>query len=379
MKSERIKVLQFKNNRGKGIIIGDNLKEYAFNIKDISAEVVSQLTKEVEVEFKVSDQKDPATITDLKIILPEKARANSQQNTSARKNNSKNQRDRQGDNSQSKGNDNSQKPLPKYLPGDTRVLIINYGDVEEISNYELMLNRFPRVQDDKFLFYKAADKKMKSSFGNYKHEFPQINFQEFSARQLRALNELGLLTKSLTLEPEWRMIVGLGGASVYETSLTLHHTYGIPYIPGSAIKGITRSWIISNCFDGNEKKALDDQGFKLIFGSQGNKGNVFFYDAFPQGKPKIIVDIMTPHYSEYYSKGKAPRDYGDTKLIPFITIAETKFCFVIGIDAQKNVAIDKDYFKGSSVMDVASTWIKKALLEHGVGAKTAVGYGIMKM
>ncbi len=44
------------------------------------------------------------------------------------------------------------------------------------------------------------------------------------------------------------MIVGLGNESVYDTSMTLHHMYGIPFIPASAIKGVIRSWIIAEMF-----------------------------------------------------------------------------------------------------------------------------------
>jgi len=37
-----------------------------------------------------------------------------------------------------------------------------------------------------------------------------------------------------------RLVVGLGAGHVPETSLTLHHIFGIPYIPGSALKGVVR-------------------------------------------------------------------------------------------------------------------------------------------
>src|SRR5438034_11037837 len=39
-----------------------------------------------------------------------------------------------------------------------------------------------------------------------------------------------------------RMIVGLGDESVLETSIILHRTYGVPYIPGSALKGLAASY-----------------------------------------------------------------------------------------------------------------------------------------
>src|SRR5690349_9354004 len=35
-----------------------------------------------------------------------------------------------------------------------------------------------------------------------------------------------------------RMVLGTGAESVLETAVTLHHTYGAPYIPGSALKGL---------------------------------------------------------------------------------------------------------------------------------------------
>lgn len=38
-----------------------------------------------------------------------------------------------------------------------------------------------------------------------------------------------------------KLVIGLGGHSVYETDITLHHIYGVPYIPASAIKGSFRN------------------------------------------------------------------------------------------------------------------------------------------
>src|SRR5437588_10451823 len=39
-----------------------------------------------------------------------------------------------------------------------------------------------------------------------------------------------------------RMVVGLGSESVLEASICLHRTYGVPYIPGSALKGLAASY-----------------------------------------------------------------------------------------------------------------------------------------
>ena len=45
------------------------------------------------------------------------------------------------------------------------------------------------------------------------------------------------------------MVIGLGSPHVHETAMTWHHTWSIPYIPGSALKGVTRSWFIQKLWE----------------------------------------------------------------------------------------------------------------------------------
>src|SRR5207237_557288 len=53
----------------------------------------------------------------------------------------------------------------------------------------------------------------------------------------QSLNGPGTVKDSLRVIG--RMIIGLGGENVLETGLTLHHIYGVPYIPATALKGLT--------------------------------------------------------------------------------------------------------------------------------------------
>lgn len=46
------------------------------------------------------------------------------------------------------------------------------------------------------------------------------------------------------LRTQARLVVGLGTDSVLETAITLHRIYGFPTIPGSALKGLTRTWAL---------------------------------------------------------------------------------------------------------------------------------------
>ena len=43
---------------------------------------------------------------------------------------------------------------------------------------------------------------------------------------------------------EGRMVLGLSSESPFEVGLRLHHTYGTPVIPGSALKGLDRKSVV---------------------------------------------------------------------------------------------------------------------------------------
>jgi len=225
-------------------------------------------------------------------------------------------------------------------------------------------------------------------------------FENISKRYYDSIQKVNLkFSGDLVLTPDWRMVIGIGNESVFETSMSLHHIYGIPYIPASAIKGVVRSYIITELFgeDENgsldlknaESRALDTQWFCDIFGSpkksfykEARKGKIIFFDAFPQSNPQIKPDVMNPHYAPYYSDslGKVPpADYHNPKPIFFLTVEDAEFIFVIGINEKDNNPIQQGKFSGEDPLSVACKWMEKALNDHGIGAKTAVGYGYMKV
>lgn len=209
--------------------------------------------------------------------------------------------------------------------------------------------------------------------------------------------------KALSFHTKWRTVAGLGGSSVFETGMTLHHIYGIPYFPASSIKGLVRSFLISEYF-GNEEnpnipelektkplvnaeyRAYQDLNFCYLFGApkeaekikfdehsrkpslnnrkkriklsdstalaklfaNANKkfeshiGNIVFFDAFPLSKkgqryqknPKIKLDIMNPHYPDYYKDNEGrtpPADWQSPVPIFFLNVEDTSFQFLFGL------------------------------------------------
>ncbi|PRR75066.1 type III-B CRISPR module RAMP protein Cmr6 [Neomoorella humiferrea] len=274
----------------------------------------------------------------------------------------------------------SEDNLRLFLPEDTLKFL-----PARIDNFGLLLNKAAKydIEDKSFKFFKV-DKKEKAGTLLIKADFSSIDFPALNARRDKALNGLGLLLERLELTPKWRFVVGLGQESVYETALTLHPVYGFPFIPGSAIKGLVRNTIISEVFAGDEKAAVADEGFRAIFGwtnygtSKSHKGLVHFFDAYPAAAPKIVPDIINSHYAKYYqdTSGRIPPgDYYNPVPVFFLTVAGTEMIFYLGINPAANRAIAGGQFAGHDFLSTASKWLRYALSEYGIGAKTAVGYG----
>lgn len=267
----------------------------------------------------------------------------------------------------------------RYIPADTLNYIRNNSQIE---NFALSFQKFVTFGNDlKPILFKA-------------NQYDVSRFNHFHKVNLTGLiNELKNSAKALfgnnnffetNLQISWRLAIGLGSESVYETSMNLHPVYGIPYIPGQAIKGVTRSWMIQELFHSKEEEAFKDKTFCLLFGSdksgvQGeSQGSVIFYDAYPIALDmnNIKVDVMNPHYGDYYSKGKAPADYFNPIPIFFLTIVNTSFKFIIGVSQKDNLTIDNPgKFLGKTILEVAQKWMLSAMQNHGIGAKTASGYG----
>lgn len=207
-----------------------------------------------------------------------------------------------------------------------------------------------------------------------------------------------------------RLVTGIGGASVFEVGFTLHHIYGFPYIPASSIKGVVRSWYIQQHFVGKEENALKDRIFCDLFGCPAEwiqkikeedsdkkgskvkqlkhpswyalnkqfpgdkgerKGQIIFFDAYPVQAPQVEDEVMNVHYPDYYQGKELPTDYQLPVPIAFLAVAaQTTFQFVLATDSQAENAKD--------LLQTAETALHAALTEHGIGAKTAVGYGFME-
>ena len=226
-----------------------------------------------------------------------------------------------------------------------------------------------------YSYFLEIDASGKSNLPRYIQP-PDLNLithlKDRQTQQCRQFAKQGIKLYCVDAAVDWRLVVGLGGEHVKETSMTLHHIYGIPYIPGSAVKGVLRHWwlqenanFVNNKGEIDEKMALKNADFLSVFGSQKQRGKVQFLDAYPTEAVHFAIDIMNPHYSGYYNGKKPPTDDQDPAPIMFLTIEKTTFRFVFLAKEQKYLNHLKNRFQN-------------ALEIKGIGAKTAVGYGYFR-
>lgn len=279
-----------------------------------------------------------------------------------------------------------EKKVACFVPSGTPLMpqdSFKIVDPAKIDNFSLQLNKcIHRSNDDKFYFFRTQKGKIEFQLNP---DFKAVDVEAINLRQQSMLEASGLQLSSIKLNLDWRLAIGLGQASVYETSINLHHIYGIPFIPGSAIKGVVRNWVLSSYFakeEGDAKTgAYADEGFCRIFGSPENsklqnmQGAVRFFDAFPSVRPTIKPDIMNSHYGKYYTEGLPPGDYYNPNPIYFLTIQQSPFTFSVGTMPSEELTINSGVFEGKDIMEVVNAMLNEALTMYGIGAKTAIGYG----
>ena len=164
-----------------------------------------------------------------------------------------------------------------------------------------------------------------------------------------------------------RLIIGIGQDHPVENGFLWHPTLGVPYIPGSSIKGMLRNWVL----EWNDPKEN-----KSWFESKEEKGvgQLIFLDALPTAVPELEADVITPHYGPYYRdpQNHPPADWHSPVPTPFLTVAAGAK-FAIRVILRCSMPGEKPFD-----FEPVKTELIAAFDTLGIGAKTAVGYGRLK-
>lgn len=209
-----------------------------------------------------------------------------------------------------------------------------------------------------------------------------------------------------------RLLVGHGNASAADVGLTVHHTWGVPVISGSALKGLLAHYVdaVYGPKDPtrppweqpeDERSRVDYQGnvwrgrriqrgpgaiYRTLFGAPdadddatmrehgfldvgAAAGLVMFHDALyvpgstPDDKP-YATDVLTVHQKTYYDTSGQhwPNDYDSPNPVAFLSVRPgTKMLLALS--------------GPTDWTDLAERLLRDALAKWGVGGKTSQGYG----
>ncbi|MEW6245665.1 MAG: type III-B CRISPR module RAMP protein Cmr6 [Nitrospirota bacterium] len=214
---------------------------------------------------------------------------------------------------------------------------------------------------------------------------------------------------------------GLGNEHPLENGFAFLNPYGLPYLPGSGVKGVlrqaarelasgqwgdTQGWSEHKGYRINvgthrEPHWLELSMLDVLFGRETPSGDadhvrgaLSFWDVIPQIQgDSLLVEIMTPHQTHYYQQSaqagsRTPHDSGQPNPISFLTVPPgSTFTFHVVCDVAHLRRVTKE--KAPTAPDLLAegeshwTTLLRAAFRHafhwlGFGAKTAVGYGAMK-
>jgi CRISPR-associated protein Cmr6 len=185
----------------------------------------------------------------------------------------------------------------------------------------------------------------------------------------------GWACRSATFTTRWRVVTGVGAEHPLENGFTFDRSIGVPYFPGSGVKGLCRAAAV-------DLVGADQDELNRMFGGQpensfkkedASAGDLVFFPAYPARDhwPRLEVDIINNHHPSYaqaLERGDSfPQAVETDSPIPvfFLTVAAgTPFTFRIGSRS------------GSADHVIRAFQILESGLDFlGLGAKTAAGYG----
>jgi CRISPR-associated protein Cmr6 len=195
---------------------------------------------------------------------------------------------------------------------------------------------------------------------------PVTDYYRAALRRWKALTSDPKRFATFQCKLETRLYIGVTRDSAVEAGVTTSHTYGMPIIPGSSLKGAARA-AAQRLVDAQR---LDEDSVRWIFGEGGDDGEVggvIFHDAWWDGDTSpFVAEIVTPHQVSYYTtRGEAPPSDAESPIpAPQIAVAGG---FYISIEGDPAWA------------QVAKVILLSTLQTEGIGAKKTSGYGLMRV
>lgn len=178
----------------------------------------------------------------------------------------------------------------------------------------------------------------------------------------------------LELENRSAFVSGLGQAHPIENGFLWHPCLGVPYLPGSGVKGVLRSWLrmegpqlaAAVAEGGAGAGSAGDAEIDRLLGGADHVGAIDLLPLLPTRPVRLQADLVNPHHGPYQRGDEWPADWQDPVPSFFLAVAPRalwQLSIVPGTGAREG-----DVERAAAWLSQAADWI-------GFGAKTAVGYG----
>lgn len=196
-----------------------------------------------------------------------------------------------------------------------------------------------------------------------------------------------------------RLMVNMAGGIIENAGISLDRLLGLPFIPGSAVKGIARQqalWDIHDAENNQKEELLKIALVAFGFGShdicsdfawaageniakqvsdqicaEEFKGCIAFLPAYPVQNCRVVVDMVNTHYPKYYTGRANTAEDTENPILNYFPAVESGAVF------QFSVAVIREthLVDAKTFLAQVQKWTESAVSNKGIGAKTAAGYG----
>jgi CRISPR-associated protein Cmr6 len=259
------------------------------------------------------------------------------------------------------------------------------------ANFSLLSPRVVEWTKNKRGEFSSSTEMMQILFKKSEISFSSKLLEKIQKKQkayIDCLKEMSVASFEIKAKSSSPFITGLGSGHPTETGMILDRNTGLPYIPASSIKGVLRLACAINLAknkysDGNVPD--DDEKLVRYFGSESDKnpkrGQLIILDAYSENVPKLKLDIMNPHFRNYYrgkddngKEHKQPVETESPNPIKFLTVKEeTAFVFRCAF-----MPLENKIFSDEEIQRDVDEMFDTAFETVGFGGKTAIGYGRFK-
>ena len=195
----------------------------------------------------------------------------------------------------------------------------------------------------------------------------------------------------------------LGAKGEIIIGFSFDYVTGLPYLPGSSLKGILKDkfqygeYILENLKDTVEKNLIQKENMKneeidlimnvlikSIFGDENIPGKDVFMDSYIQPKESknvLKIDYLAPHNQEMKSESEEKKKLFNVNVLTMLRVApgaKINLNFILKdsvIEPVKKENGDVVLNGFNFTKELKLELFKQILTDFGIGAKTNVGYG----